>query len=128
MYQNHPDIAKRWETVTPKGKALPAHVRANGTANTKQHLSPSKPSESEESQKPGVPKLPRKNEVKRDFGPLHPSAKARLKTSHSASTQESDEEDGVEAHAGTGKMKLKSHHVLDPLAKRDAKVAMRKKV
>ncbi len=26
MYKNHPDIAKRWEKETPKGK-LPRHVK-----------------------------------------------------------------------------------------------------
>ena len=26
MYANHPDIAKRWSRVTPKGKKLPEHV------------------------------------------------------------------------------------------------------
>ena len=124
MYANHPAMAARWESVTPKGK-LPEHK-----SNTKQRFAPSKPSESEESPKPGLPKLQRKNEVKRDFGPLHPSAKSRLKTSHNASTKESDEEDGVEAHNPRGRntLGLKNKHVLDPLAKRDAAVAHRKKV
>lgn len=27
LYDNHPDIAKRWEAETPKGKKLPKHVK-----------------------------------------------------------------------------------------------------
>jgi len=27
MYANHPEIAKRWEAHTPKGKKLPKHVK-----------------------------------------------------------------------------------------------------
>jgi hypothetical protein len=117
MYENHPDIAKRWEAVTPRGK-LPEHVIPNANPS----------SESNESPKPGLKKLPRTPEVKRDFGPLHPSAKSRLKTSHTASTKESDEEDAVEFHPGSrpGKMSLKGSKVLDPLAKRDAAVATTK--
>jgi len=26
MYANHPEMAKRWEKHTPKGKKLPEHV------------------------------------------------------------------------------------------------------
>ena len=122
MWAEHPDIARRWTSEFGSFKGQ------------RQNFKPSPSSESEESQKKGQVKLPRVPEVKRDFGPLHPSAKARLKTSKAASTQESDEEDGVEAHTGsprpgsTEKMSLKTHHVLDPLAKRDARVAARKRV
>ena len=121
MYSQHPDIAKRWEAMTPKGK-LPEHKMAHANES----------SESEESNKPGVPRLPRTGDS-RDFKVLHPSAKARLKTSHSASTKESDEEWGTEAstlgaHNGPQKMSLKGSNVLDPLAKRDEKVSSRKRV
>src|ERR1700685_4671481 len=87
-------------------------------------------SESEETSKPGVPKLPRKSEAKRDWGPLTPSPQNRLKLSKASSEKDSMEEDGVEAHTGThgGKMSLKTHHVLDPLAKRDVQGAARKRV
>jgi hypothetical protein len=27
MYENHPEMAKRWEKETPKGKRLPKHVK-----------------------------------------------------------------------------------------------------
>jgi hypothetical protein len=27
LYANHPEIAKRWEKETPKGKRLPKHVK-----------------------------------------------------------------------------------------------------
>ena len=27
MWANHPDMAKRWEAETPKGKKLPEHVK-----------------------------------------------------------------------------------------------------
>ena len=119
MYEHHPAMAKRWESVTPKGK-LPEHHMAHANES----------SESEESQKPGQKKLPRLPEVKRDFGPLTPSAKARMKTSGQASTKESDEEDGVEGtpEGSSGKMSLKTKNVLDPFAKRDSNLAARKKV
>ena len=29
MYSQHPDIAKRWEKLTPKGRKLPEHVKTN---------------------------------------------------------------------------------------------------
>src|SRR5450631_2562729 len=100
MYSQHPDIAKRWNSEFGSFK------------NQKQNFKPSPASESNESPQKGLTTLPRKPEVKRDFGPLHPGAKERLKTSHTASTKQSDEEDGVEAHLlsahnGPQKMKLK---------------------
>jgi hypothetical protein len=107
METNHPGMAHRWMQNANKS------------------------SESNESPQPGLKELPRVPEAKRDFGPLHPGAKQRLKTSGAASTQQSDEEDGVEAHhprGGPEKMSLKSNHVLDPLGKRDVKVATRKRV
>ena len=127
MYANHPAMAARWESVTPKGK-LPEHAPAN-TKTKMAHANAE--SESNETPKPGLPKLARKNEVKRDFGPLHPSAKSRLKTSHQASTKESDEEWGAEAHPGSrgpNKLHLKSKNVLDHFAERDSNLATRKKV
>lgn len=122
MYQHHPDIARRWEALTPKG-SLPDHKMAHAN----------EASESNETPKPGVPKLPRPSGTTRDFKTLTPSAKARLKTSHEASTKESDEEWGTEAHQpsshnGPQKMKMKGDHVLDPLAKRDEKISARKRV
>ena len=30
MYSQHPDIAKRWEKHTPKGKKLPRYVKRKG--------------------------------------------------------------------------------------------------
>ena len=118
MYAEHPSIAKRWSSEFGSFKGQ------------KQNFKPSPASESNESPQKGLTTLPRKPEVKRDFGPLHPGAKERLKTSHTASTKQSDEEDGVEAHTGSrpGKMKLKTNHVIDPLGKRDIRVAARKRV
>jgi hypothetical protein len=116
MYQNHPDIAKRWTAEF-------------GSTKQRQNFKPSPSSESNETPKLGQPTLPRRPEVKRDFGPLHPSTKARLKTSSQASTKESDEEDAVEAHHLDGrkeKMSLKGNKVLDPFAKRDSKISIRK--
>ena len=114
MYANHPDIAKRWERLTPKGQELPAQ---HGTS-------------SEESPNPKIQKLPRKSEQKRDYGMLAPSSKSRFKISGPANEKESSEEWGVEAHTGSrpGKMHLKSKNLLEPLAKRDVAIATRKKV
>ena len=30
MYANKPEMAKKWEKETPKGKKLPEHVKKNG--------------------------------------------------------------------------------------------------
>ena len=64
MYANHPDIAKRWEQLTPKDHKLPQHVRQET-------------SESHETWKPAVAKLPRHPGAKRDFSHLTPSQSAR---------------------------------------------------
>ena len=97
MYSQHPAIAKRWERVTPKDRDLPKHDHSE--------------SESEESQKKGVPRLPRKPAPKRDYGMLHPGPKARLKTSRQTSEAEADGETHPEAHSRgeRGKMSLKYH-------------------
>ncbi len=118
MRAEHPEIARRWTSEF-------------GSFKGSQNFKPSPKSESNETPKLGLKALPRKPEVKRDFGPLKPSAKARLKTSSQASTRESDEEWGTEAHLlgahnGRQKMKLKGEHVLDPFAKRDSNLATRK--
>jgi hypothetical protein len=117
MYSNHPAMAKRWEAVTPKGK-LPEHKMKNANAE----------SESNETPNPRIAKLPRVEEKKRDFGPLHPSAQARIKTSKTASTKESDEEWGVEAHHGSRKGKMNLKDRTSGFAKRDSNQAARKKV
>lgn len=115
MHENHPAIAARWDKITPKGQALPNHVSGNGTS-------------SEESPAPGIQKLPRVSGPKRDYGPLFPSAKARLKTSSAASEKDSSEEWGTEAHHPDGrkeKMSLPSKHVLDELGNRDVRTAVK---
>ena len=106
MEQNHPGMAHRW--------------MAHGNAE----------SESNETPKKGVKALPRKPEVKRDFGALTPSANARHKYSKGTSETTSMEEDGVEGtpEGSKGKMSLKTTNVLDPYAKRDAKLATRKRI
>jgi len=98
MYSQHPAIARRWEKLTPKNRDLPRHDHSE--------------SESEESNKPGVPRLPRKSGLKRDFGVLHPGPKARLKLSHAATEEDSMEEKRTEAHTKgeRGKMSLKYHN------------------
>lgn len=42
MWANHPEMAKRWESVTPKGKKLPEHVKTGSfyTPPTKTHYDP----------------------------------------------------------------------------------------
>ncbi len=81
MYANHPDLARKWEAVTPKDHGLPKRI---GNAN------PS--SESHETWKPGVLKLPRKPGAQRDFGMLHPSQVARHKLSKAANEKEAEGE------------------------------------
>ena len=97
MWANHPSIARRWERLTPKDRDLPKHDHSE--------------SESEESNKRGVPRLPRKPAGKRDYGMLHPGPKARLKISKQASETEADGETHPEAHSRgeRGKMSLKYH-------------------
>jgi hypothetical protein len=106
MDTNHPGMASRW--------------MANANAS----------SESNESSKPGLKKLPRAPESKRDWGALVPSPQNRLKLSKRASEKDSMEEDGTEGtpEGATGKMKIKTTNVLEPLAKRDSNLAARKKV
>ncbi len=113
MYATHPALARRWEKLTPKNRDLPKHDHSD--------------SESNESQKPGVPRLPRKNGAKRDFGGLHPNAKARHRESHPANEPESMEEKAVEAsNAGEhGKLRLK-YKDESRLQGRDIKTAARK--
>ncbi len=106
MEQNHPGMAERW--------------MKHGNAE----------SESNETPKKGVKALPRKPEVKRDFAMLTPSASARHPYSKQTNERDSMEEDGVEGtpEGSKGKMSLKTTNVLDPLAKRDAKLATRKRI
>ncbi len=94
MFANHPQMAARWQAVTPKGK-LPEHVGGS--------------SESNESNRPGVPRLPRKPQKLRDFGGLVPNQKARHKESHPADEKESMQEKPLEAsnRGERGKMSLK---------------------
>jgi hypothetical protein len=116
MYANHPAIAKRWESVTPKDRALPKHEKANS-------------SESNETWKKGEQKQARLPGPKRDFKSLSPSQFKRFPGQ--SSEKEAQEEWGTEAHLpeahnGPQKMKLKGKNVLDPLAKRDVKLASRR--
>ncbi len=91
MFANHPAMARRWESVTPKGK-LPQHVGGS--------------SESNETNRPGVPRLPKRPGKLRDFGGLVPNQKARHKESHPADEKESMQEKPLERHtrAERGKM------------------------
>lgn len=95
MFQHHPDIARRWEAVTPKDQTLPNHTSPDST--------------SEETNKLGVRRLPRPPGGKRDFGGLSPSSVSRHKESKPSSEKESMGESPVEAHTRgeAGKMGLK---------------------
>ncbi len=94
MYENHPGLAKRWERLTPKNRDLPKHDHSE--------------SQSEESNKPGILKLPRKNGKARDFTHLTPNMRQRHKESHPSSEKESMGETPLEAsNAGErGKLNL----------------------
>ncbi len=113
MYATHPALARRWERLTPKNRDLPKHDHSD--------------SESNESQRPGVVRLPRKSGVQRDFGGLKPNAKARHRESHPAKEPESMEEKAVEAsNAGEkGKLRIK-YHDESRLQGRDIKRAVRR--
>jgi hypothetical protein len=63
MYAQHPEIAKRWSAEEERGGS--------------QHFRPSPTSESNESLRSGVKKLPRLPGVKRDFAHLRPSQSTR---------------------------------------------------
>jgi len=115
MYSNHPAMAKRWEAVTPKGQQLPNHTSPDST--------------SEETNRLGVRRLPRPPGAKRDFSPLTPSSKARVKLSKPSSEKEAMQETPVEAHFPDGrkeKMSLKAEH--PPLRRRDIAVAAKSRV
>jgi len=93
LRRNHPELASRW---SEPGRGS-------------QMFRPSPQSASEESQRPGVARLPRPGGGKRDFGPLTPSAAARHAYSGPASEKDSmSEGEGVQAHGPSrpGKMKL----------------------
>lgn len=75
MYANHPDIAKRWEQLTPKDHKLPPHVRQET-------------SESAETWKPKTASLPRVGGAKRDFSHLTPSQSARHQPANKPSPNE----------------------------------------
>jgi hypothetical protein len=103
MRRNYPAIARRWEAL--------------GTS-------------SEESPNPKIQSLPRVPANKRDYGMLHPSAKARHAYSSPASEQESmNEGTGVAAHFASrpGKMSLFSGKPTG-FALRDTNAARRRKV
>lgn len=114
MYATHPAMAKRWEALTPKGQQLPGHVSPDST--------------SEETNKPGVRKLPRPAGPKRDFAHLVPNQKARMRISEPSSEKEAMEENPVRAATGarSGKMSLAEEH--PALHRRDILAAHRKKV
>jgi hypothetical protein len=38
LYAKHPEIAKRWESVTPKGAALPEHVKKQVAQAVVKHI------------------------------------------------------------------------------------------
>ncbi len=112
MYSQHPALARRWEKLTPKNRDLPKHDHSESTT--------------EESQKPGIVRLPRKTGKQRDFGGLVPNAKARHKESHPAEEPESMEEKSVEASNKGEKGKLKiGYRNESRLQGRDIKTAER---
>ncbi len=114
MYANHPGIAKRWESVTPKDHQLPRHEGGGSDSN--------------ESPAPKVSRLPKGNGAKRDFRSLSPGQFDRHPGK--GSEKESMEEWGTEAHLPDGraeKMRMGDRHVLDPFAKRDVRVSQLKR-
>jgi len=96
MYARHPQIARRWESLTPKGQKLPYHVSGSGTS-------------SNESNHPKIERLPRIPGKKRDFGHLTPNEVARHRYSKPASESESMGQGPAERHTRSerGKMRLK---------------------
>ena len=129
MFANHPDIAKRWAGAYGVPKGLPKHVskqafhRLMPKANAK--------SESEEIQKPGVPKAPRIPGAKRDYGMLHPSTKARMGISKPADEKESSQEGPVEFVHGSRHRELgtpKHPSSKSSFRGRDVEVAHRKSI
>lgn len=81
MFAKHPQIAKRWAKEFGVPASLPNHV--GGASKSNEIVSP------------GGDHIPRLPGVKRDFGMLRPSAKARMTISRPASLVESEKEDGV---------------------------------
>ena len=79
MYENHPEMAKRWEAVTPKGAKLPKHVKDSR----------------------GIP--PKKRTNATDFKPLSPGPKARHTYAKPAKEQDSMAERGVQYLPGSRK-------------------------
>jgi hypothetical protein len=108
----HPELAERWVQ------------RGSGS----RRLSPSVPSSSEESQAPGVARLPRVAGERRDFGMLAPSGKARHSISRAASEQDAMLEGPVQAAPGARGGLLGLRDEQDGFARRDSGRAMRKRV
>ncbi len=112
MYANHPEIAKRWETVTPKDHGLPKRI---GNANPQ--------SESHETWKKGVQRLARKPGAQRDFGMLKPSQVARHKLSKAANEKEAEGETPVAFTAGSRHSELGKPEHPTGLTGRDVRTA-----
>lgn len=81
MFATHPQIAKRWAREFGVPSSLPQHVGGRSQSN--------------ESPSPKVARLPRRSGTARDFGPLSPGPKARMKLSVPASELEAMKEGPV---------------------------------
>jgi len=115
MESEHPDIARRWS------------IEKSSRAGQRQNVKASPSSESHETYRPGVKRLPRLPGVKRDFGMLKPSAVARHAYAKPASETDSmSEGQGVRAHvpARPGKMSLTGGY--SGLLRRDSELAGRR--
>ncbi len=113
MYANHPDLARKWEAVTPKDQGLPKKI---GNANP--HTD-----DSHETWQKGVQRLQRKPGAQRDFGMLHPSQVARHKLSKAANEKEAEGETPVSFTAGSRHQELGKPEHPTGLTGRDVKTA-----
>ncbi len=112
MYANHPDLARKWEKLTPKDQGLPKRIKNANPA-----------SESHETWKKGVQRLQRKPGPQRDYGMLHPSQVARHKLSKAANEKEAEGEGPVSFLHGSRHNELGKPEHPTGLTGRDVKKA-----
>ena len=120
MYSQHPDIAKRWEAMTPKDHGLPKKLGQKGPTNPH--------SESHHTWQKGVEATPKRT-PNTDFKGWSPNPVKRMGISKAASVKEADVEDyrpkGIEFAIGSpkGKMGTPYKKYAHPLQRRDVLAA-----
>jgi hypothetical protein len=115
MWAHHPELARKWSSEF-------------GSFKGSQNFRPSPKSESGETWRQGLAKLPRRPGALRDFGVLKPSAEARFvpRGLRFPNQLESDKETGVQFVPGSRHVELGRPREHSGLKGRDTRIAERK--